>query len=197
LADPDLINIASLIDDAKCFDLIRRHRWPRWVCCVTCASQEVIRDGCDDTQQHRQRYRCKTCGARFDALSCTALAGHHQPVRMWVLCLYFMGLNLSNRQIAQELGLNEDDVHRMVSKLREGIVDKAPDITLDGEVEIDEVYYAGQCATDNDAVNYLGFFQFAHNTTQTTQAVPRRHHGRTRRLGAEPQPWNTGRANAF
>jgi hypothetical protein len=27
------------------------------------------------------------------------LAGHHQPLRVWVLCLYFMGLNLSNRQI--------------------------------------------------------------------------------------------------
>jgi hypothetical protein len=24
------------------------------------------------------------------------LAGHHQPLRVWVLCLYFMGLNLSN-----------------------------------------------------------------------------------------------------
>ncbi len=33
------------------------------------------------------------------------LAGHHQPLRVWVLCLYFMGLNLSNRQIAGELGL--------------------------------------------------------------------------------------------
>ena len=24
------------------------------------------------------------------------LAGHYQPLRVWVLCLYFMGLNLSN-----------------------------------------------------------------------------------------------------
>ena len=42
-------------------------------------------------------------GARFDDLTGTVLAGHHQPLRVWVLCLYFMGLNLSNRQIAQEL----------------------------------------------------------------------------------------------
>ncbi len=26
------------------------------------------------------------------------LAGHHQPLRVWVLCLYFMGLNLSNER---------------------------------------------------------------------------------------------------
>jgi hypothetical protein len=41
-----------------------------------------------------------------------------------VLCLYFMGLNLSNRQIAAELGLNEDDVQQMTSQLREGVVAK-------------------------------------------------------------------------
>ena len=43
--------------------------------------------------------------ARFDDLTGTVLAGHHQPLRVWVLCLYFMGLNLSNRQIAKELDL--------------------------------------------------------------------------------------------
>ena len=26
----------------------------------------------------------------------TVLAGHRQPLRVWVLCLYLMGLNLSN-----------------------------------------------------------------------------------------------------
>ena len=39
---------------------------------------------------------------RFDDLTGTVLAGHHQPLRVWLLCLYFMGLNLSNRQIDQE-----------------------------------------------------------------------------------------------
>jgi transposase-like protein len=56
----------------------------------------------DDTQPHRQRYRCTRCSTRFDDLTGTALAGHHQPLRVWVLCLYFMGLNLSNRQIILE-----------------------------------------------------------------------------------------------
>jgi hypothetical protein len=68
------------------------------------------------------------------------LAGHHQPLRVWVLCLYFMGLNLSNRQIAQELGLNVSDVHAMTEQLRGGLVAKAPPVRLAGEVEIDEVY---------------------------------------------------------
>jgi transposase-like protein len=45
-----------------------------------------------------QRYRCKACASRFDDLADTVLAGHHQPLRVWVLCFYFMGLNLSNER---------------------------------------------------------------------------------------------------
>ena len=77
---------------------------------------------------------------RFDDLTGTVLAGHHQPLRVWVLCLYFMGLNLSNRQIAAELGLNAADVQVMTEQLRHGFVAGAPEVTLAGEVEIDEVY---------------------------------------------------------
>ena len=51
-----------------------------------------------------------------------------------------MGLNLSTRQIAQELGLNGSDVQVMTEQWRGGLVAKAPAVRLAGEVEIDEVY---------------------------------------------------------
>jgi len=41
---------------------------------------------------------------------------------VWILCLYFMGLNISNEQIAHELALNGSDVQQMTAQLREGIV---------------------------------------------------------------------------
>ncbi len=56
-----------------------------------------------------------------------------------MLCLYFMGLNLSNRQIALELGLDGSDVQAMTEQLRRGLVAKTPEVTLKGEVEIDDV----------------------------------------------------------
>src|SRR3954464_6349243 len=83
----ELVNLSGLLDDAKCFALVRQHRWPEGVRCPGCGRDTVIRDGCDDTQPHRQRYRCKACAGRFDDLTGTALAGHHQPLRVWVLCL--------------------------------------------------------------------------------------------------------------
>ncbi len=59
---------------------------------------------------------------------------------MWVLCLYFMGLNLANRQIALELGLDASDVQAMTEQLRSGLVAETPVVELTGEVEIDKVY---------------------------------------------------------
>src|SRR3712207_1420239 len=136
---PDLVNLSALIDDAKCFALVRQHRWPEGVRCPACGDSGVVRDGYDDRQAHRQRYRCKGCAGRFDDLTGTVLAGHHQPLRVWVLCLYLMGLNLSNRQIAQELGLGASDVQAMTEALRGGLAAKVPPVRLEGEVEIDEV----------------------------------------------------------
>ena len=86
------------------------------------------------------RARCAGCGARFDDLTGTVLAGHHQPLRVWVLRLYLMGLNLSNRQIAQELDLGEADLQAMTEQLRCGLAARLPPARLEGAVEIDEVY---------------------------------------------------------
>ena len=98
MPSPTLVNLSSLIDDAKCFELVRQHRWPEGIRCPGCGSAAVARHGRDDSQPQRQRYRCAACGARFDDLTGTVLAGHHRPLRDWVLCLYLMGLNLSNER---------------------------------------------------------------------------------------------------
>src|SRR3954454_7520697 len=137
---PTLVNLSSLIDDAKCYELVRQHRRPEGARCPGCGGASVARHGRDDTQPHRQRYRCAACGARFDDLTGTVLAGHHQPLRVWVLCLYFMGLNLPNRQIALELGLAGSDVQLMTEQSRHGLAAEAPAATLEGAVGIDEVY---------------------------------------------------------
>ena len=135
-----LVRIEGLIDDAKCFESVRRVRWPKGVHCAHCGSAEVIRHGHDESQPQRQRYRCKSCRTCFDDLSGTVFEGHHQPLRIWILCLYFMGLNLSNRQIAAELDLNKDDVQQMTRTLRRGVESRRPPVQLAGEVECDEVY---------------------------------------------------------
>ena len=84
-----------------------------------------VRRGCDEKEPCRQRYECNQCQKRFDDLTGTVFAGHHQPLKVWILCLYLMGLNLPNEQIAQELDLDRSDVQQMTTQLREGVVKKA------------------------------------------------------------------------
>ncbi len=134
------LNIIAMIDDAKCFQIVRELRWPDGVCCPHCESNAVVKHGRDETQPERQRYRCRSCNRYFDDLTDTIFEGHHQPLSAWILCLYFMGLNLSNRRISRELDLNTGDVQQMTHQLRQGIVVRRPEVKLGEEVECDEVY---------------------------------------------------------
>jgi len=120
------VNITNLIDDVQCYQTVRELRWSEGIICPSCQSKQIIKHGFDDTELARQRYECKDCETRFDDLTDTIFAGHHQPLNVWVLCLYFIGLNLSNEQIAQELDVNLSDVQQMTTQLRAGIVKKSP-----------------------------------------------------------------------
>ena len=135
-----MVDLQARIDDTKCFETIRTMRWPGGVLCPECSSAEITKDGHDDTQPERQRYRCHGCHQRFDDLTGTIFADHRPPLKTWITRLYLMGLNLSNEQIAQELGIDPDDAQVMASQLREGIVERKPEVQLNGEVECDEVY---------------------------------------------------------
>ena|SRR2546425_11789356 len=116
------IHIQNLVDDAKCYEVVRQLRWPEGVECPACHSRQVIKRGFHTRQTARQRYACQACQHQFDDLSETIFEGHHQPLKVWVLCLYLMGLNLSNEQIAAELNLASGDAQHMTAQLRAGVV---------------------------------------------------------------------------
>jgi transposase-like protein len=120
------VNIKKLINDVQCYQTVRELRWPDGVECPSCQSTQVIKRGFDDTEPARQRSECTDCHKRFDDLTDTIFAGPQQALKVWILCLYFMGLNLSNEQIANELDVERSDVQQMTTQLREGIVKKSP-----------------------------------------------------------------------
>jgi transposase-like protein len=119
------VNIKNLVDDAQCYDTVRELRGPEGRQCPCCDSKRVIKRGFDDKEPARQRDECRACKKRFDDLTDTIFAGHHQSLKVWILCLYFMGLNVSNEQIAAELELDRSDVQEMTMQRREGIVKKS------------------------------------------------------------------------
>ena len=135
-----MCRLNNLIDEEKCYEEVRRIRWPNGVRCPGCTSNKITKRGRNHRQQACRRYTCKNCSKRFDDLTGTIFMGRHQPVSVWLAYLYLMGLNLSNRQMAAELNLNESDGHAMADALRGGIVQRRSKVRMSGVVECDEVY---------------------------------------------------------
>jgi transposase-like protein len=75
-----MINLQSLIDEAKCYEAVRALRWPEGGGAArTAAASQVTKQGRDATQPARQKYRCTACERYFDDLTGTMFAGppHH------------------------------------------------------------------------------------------------------------------------
>ena len=84
LGSPAMINLQNLLDDVKCDETVRQLRWPDGVRCPHCGATTVTKQGRDTTQPARQQDRCEACHRYFDDLTGTVLAGHHQPLRVWI-----------------------------------------------------------------------------------------------------------------
>ena len=67
-----------------------------------------------------------------------------------------MGLNLSNQQIGEELGLCISEAQAMTEHLRQGLVSRTPAAKLQGEVEADEVYVVAGHKGQPDEVEKRG-----------------------------------------
>jgi transposase-like protein len=68
--------------------MVRQLRWPEQVECPHCHATQIAKNGHDETQPDRQRYLCRMCNRAFDDLTGTVFAGHHQPLAVWMLCLF-------------------------------------------------------------------------------------------------------------
>ena len=44
------VNIKKLIDDAQCYDTVRKLRWAGGIQCPSCDTKNVIRRGYDETE---------------------------------------------------------------------------------------------------------------------------------------------------
>ena len=64
----------------------------------------------------RQRSLSKLCERRVDDVTNTIFAGPHHLFQTWTLCLYCMGLTLSNAHMAKERALHKNDVHQRTSR---------------------------------------------------------------------------------
>lgn len=140
------------MDDARCYATIRELRWPERIRCPHCNSKYIANRGSSDRNCFKYRYQCKKCRRRFDDLTGTVFSGRHQSLAVWILVLYFMGLNQSNSQIAKELDLSVSTAQRMTEELRGGIHVKKKKVKISGISEFDEAYVVAGHKGNHEAV---------------------------------------------
>jgi hypothetical protein len=98
--DSPRMRMCRFIGEAKCYETVRAMRWPDGVTCPPCPFASVIKDGRDGTEPPRHRDLCHGRRRRFDDLTGTIVAGHHEPLQTRIICLYFMGPNPSGLHVA-------------------------------------------------------------------------------------------------
>lgn len=118
------LNILNLISDEKCYNYLRQLRWKNGVFCPHCSCANIVKNGTSSSNPNVHRYKCSACCKGFNDLTQTVFSNSNKPAKTWVMVLYFMGLNLSNSQIAKELNMDIKTAQRMTTQLREGIVKK-------------------------------------------------------------------------
>jgi len=112
-----MLNIQVLVDDARCFEEVRSYDGPE-VWCPSCGSAEVIKKL---SAVHHNAMFCQETHA-IDDLTKHTIFGRPSSSINYGCCAFSHELNLSSRQIAKRLDLNEDDVRRMTSQLRKEVV---------------------------------------------------------------------------
>jgi transposase-like protein len=144
------------MSEEECYKQLRELRWPDEVICPHCRSTDCAEIGRASKNKATMRYRCHSCDTNFNDLTKTIFQSSHVNLKHWMCCLYLMGLNVSNSQIAQELDINLRTVQDMCNKLRQKVLEERPEVQLSGEVELDEVYVVAGHKGHPEAVKKKG-----------------------------------------
>lgn len=104
------------MNEAWCYETLRRCRWPDGVTCVRCGSPRVTvhtRAG----QAPRLRYLCLHCRRTFSDLSGTIFARSNLPLHTWFVGLSLLPHRLSTVDYARALRVKWDTARRISRRL--------------------------------------------------------------------------------
>jgi len=131
--------IKTFVSERRAANLLEQVRWRDGVYCPRCRSESVIRYG---SYRVFQRYLCKDCDRTFNDQTRTIFEHSAVELRKWFLAVYtYIRFNTSLRQLDVEIDVSYKTIYRRVQRFLRAL--DAPQLHLNGPVEIDEFYVIG------------------------------------------------------
>src|SRR5258708_9380857 len=126
-------------DEDKCRAYLERLRWPDGAQCLECGSRKVYRI------LKRNQFVCDDCSHQFSVTAKTIFHDTHLPLWKWFLATYLLcesRKGMSANQMKRQLAISYKTAWYLCHRIRAATLEVAPQ-PLDGTVEIDETYVAG------------------------------------------------------
>ena len=104
------------LNETRCYELLRRVRWPQGVVCPYCGHARVTPHS-KPARTPRRRYLCLGCRRTFTDLTGTPLARTHLRMSTWFLLLRLQGERRSTAELARRLGVKWDTAAHLQRRL--------------------------------------------------------------------------------
>lgn len=129
--------------EAQCAEALFAWRWPRGFICPECGHA----DGYSEVKT-RGLLQCKHCRHQTSLTAGTVFAYSKLPLTTWFLAMYLLTQQkngISALELKRQLGVSYPTAWSIKHKLLQVMLERDADRLLTGVIEIDDVYWGGEC----------------------------------------------------
>lgn len=129
--------------EAQCAETLFAWRWPHGFVCPECGHA----DGYSEVKT-RGLLQCQHCRHQTSLTAGTVFAYSKLPLTTWFLALYLLTQQkngLSALELKRQLGVSYNTAWSVKHKLMQTMLERDADRRLTGVIEIDDVYWGGEC----------------------------------------------------
>ena len=100
------------MEESRCYELLRRYRWPQGPSCQGCHSHRITGHS-RSRRTPRRRYLCLDCRHTFSDFTGTIFARSNLPLSTWFRAMSLLSENMSTVEYARALSVKWETARRL------------------------------------------------------------------------------------